>query len=152
VADEIGGSRVIHEEKHLISHAPYALRHDTFNVQEKWATYTNPDGSSRRGETPYYTMTMQAVWFRRKSGILSAHYGHLWNSSKEKPASLLAWIENDRDGRYGGRCIARWDGDNLWAPESTWEQMKEYEEFLRPMLESYPEVPPGFDGWWTFKG
>lgn len=142
---------MIREEKHLISHAPYALRHDTFRVTEKWATYTNPDGSSRRGESPFYTMTVQAVWFRRKSGVLSAQYGHLWDSTTEKPADLLAWIESFRDGRYGGHCNARWDGASLWAPESSWEQMKEYAALLRPMLDNYPNVPPQFDGWWTFK-
>jgi hypothetical protein len=138
-------------EKFQISTAPYAVRPDTFRVAEKWPTYTQPDGSSRRGETPYYTMTVEAVWFRRKSGVLTAHYGHLWDASSDRPATLFDWLENDWDGRYGGNCRARWDGDSLWAPESSWDQMKEYEELLRPMLDNFPETPAGYDGWWTYR-
>lgn len=140
-------------EKFQISKAPYAIQHDTFRVNERWATYTQPDGTSarREGDTPYYTMTVEAVWFRRKSGVLTAHYGHLWDSSKSRPETLLDWIENDWDGRYGGNCRARWDGGTLWAPESSWEQILSYEAMLRPMLESFPDAPAGYDGWWTYK-
>jgi hypothetical protein len=139
------------EEKFLISHAPYAIDLEGLRVTESYATYTNPDGSSRRGDKPYYTMTVQAAWFRRKSGVLTAHFGHLWNSSSTRPADLMDWIKNAWDGRYGGDCRARWDGENLWAPEASWGQMVDYQDLLRPMLEKFPKVPAGFDGWWTYK-
>jgi hypothetical protein len=138
------------EDKFMISRAPYAIRHDTFLVKEKFPTYTNPDGSSRRGEKPYYTMTVEAVWFRRKSGILSAHYGHLWDSSNEPPADLLAWIENDWDGRYGGNCVARWDGESWWGGV-TWRRQQELQPLLDDMLKNFPAAPEGYDGWWSYQ-
>jgi hypothetical protein len=138
-------------EKFQISKAPYAILHDTFNVNERWATYTQPDGSSRRGETPYYSMTVEAIWFRRKSGVLTAHVGHLWDSSSDRPADLMAWIENDWDGRYGGNCRARWDGENLWAPGLSWDAAAEVHDILAAALANFPEVPEGFDGWWTYQ-
>lgn len=140
-------------DKFQVSKAPYAIRHDTYLVREKWATYTQPDGSRarREGDTPYYTMTVEAVWFRRKSGILTAHYGHLRDSSRDRPADLLDWIENDWDGRYGGNCVARYQADGLWAPGATWQEMKQYEGVLRQMLDNFPESPVGYDGWWTYK-
>jgi hypothetical protein len=131
---------VIREDKFLISHAPYAVDLTVLGEEIYYGNIQN-----------HYRYTIPAAWFRRRNGHTVACLGFL-NTSRTTPATLTAQVLGDfTDGRYGGHCKARWDGDNLWAPESSWEQMKEYEEFLRPMLANYPAVPPGFDGWWTFK-
>lgn len=142
---------MIREEKFLISHAPYAVDLDSLDARETFGQKRVDGEWVADPERPYYRCTIRAAWFRRKEGVLSAHLGTLWDSQDLRPAVGSAFLTGFTDGRYGGNCFARWGGGNLWAPESTWEQMKEYEEFLRPMLESYPNVPPGFDGWWTFK-
>jgi hypothetical protein len=143
---------VIREEKHLISHAPYAVDLDSLSVETRFVQKRILGEWVDDPERPLFKCTIRAAWFRRKSGVLSAHLGTLWDTQTTGPANGSAYLRAFTDGRYGGNCFARWDADNLWAPESSWEQMKEYEEFLRPMLERFPEVPPGFDGWWSFKG
>ena len=142
---------MIREQKHLISHAPYAVDLDSLKVRMRYAQKRVGGDWVEDPTRPFYNCLVRAAWFRRKSGILSAHLGTLGTSQTLPPANGIAVLSGFTDGRYGGHCKARWDGDNLWAPESTWDEMKEYEEFLRPMLANYPEVPSGFDGWWTFK-
>lgn len=132
---------MIREDKFLISHAPYAVKLDSLKVTE----YTRDSG------TCYYGATVESVWFRRKSGVLTSHLGTLWDFQNERPADVAAFLQANDDGRYGGDCVARWDGESFWGNVSLDAQTR-YLAVLRPMLESYPEVPPGFDGWWTFKG
>jgi hypothetical protein len=138
-------------EKFQISKAPYAVQLASFSVDEQYSTYTNPDGSSRRGDTPHYRIEIPAIWFRRKDGVLSAQIGTLWDYLRERPADATSWLESAWDGRYGGNCSARWDGECLWAPDTTWERMVEDQAFLDAMLKGFPEAPAGYDGWWTFK-
>lgn len=132
---------MIREEKFVISHAPYAVKLDNLDRE----TYHDQ-------VQVHYRYSIEAAWFRRHGGITVACLGYLRTSKQEAFTEAAPVLEHMTDGRYGGDCKARWDGNNLWAPESTWEQMKTYEDFLRPMLENFPEVPAGFDGWWTFKG
>lgn len=131
---------MIREEKFLISHAPYAVDLDSLEVQE----YQRPDGATR------YRQEVTAVWFRRKSGVLTSHLGTLWNYTSDKPADAAAFLQAHTDGRYGGHCISRWDGESFWGNVKLLEQMKQM-DILLPMLEDFPQVPRGFDGWWTFK-
>lgn len=129
---------MIREEEFLISRAPYAV-----------------DLSSLAKETYYGTVrtshryTLKAAWFRRRNGVTVACLGFLNTRQDTETANAALVLERLTDGRYGGDCKARWDGRSLWAPEANWDQMAEYEAFLRPMLENFPEVPPSFDGWWT---
>jgi hypothetical protein len=134
-------------DKFQISKAPYAVALDTFKVTEQYSTYSG----GRVSETPHYNIGAEAVWFRRKDGALTAHYGSLWDTSREPPADVTSWLENMWDGRYGGNCRSRWDGECLWAPETTWAAMVEDQAFLDAMLKGFPEAPAGYDGWWTFK-
>jgi len=142
---------VIREAKFLISHAPYAVKLDSLMTKPRHPSKQVDGQWVKDPDRTYYGCRIEAAWFRRKSGIVSAHLGTLWDYLDEEPADGTAFLTAATDGRYGGRCIARWDGDSLWAPESTWAQMTAYEEFLRPMLDNYPAVPPGYDGWWTYK-
>jgi hypothetical protein len=131
---------VIREDKFLISRAPYAVDLNSLEVEECGTD------SSR----PWYRGTVTAVWFRRKSGDVTAHIGTLWNSQYERPADAAAFLRTYDDGRYGGDCTGRWDGASYWG-NVTLETQATHLAILRPMLDRFPEVPPGFDGWWTFK-
>lgn len=142
---------MIREEKFLISRAPYAVDLDSLSVVMNYGAKHVAGGWVEDRTKQFYRCTISAAWFRRKSGVLSAHVGTLHGVRTTEPAGCIEVLSRFTDGRYGGDCKARWDGDSLWAPESTWEQMREYEAFLRPMLENFPEAPAGFDGWWTFK-
>lgn len=132
---------MIREDKFLISRAPYAVQLDSLSSETYYGQIQN-----------HYRYTIQAAWFRRHGGRTVACVGYLHTSQETETTDVARVLADFTDGRYGGDCKARWDGDNLWAPESTWDEMTAYEEFLRPMLENCPAVPPGFDGWWTFKG
>lgn len=133
---------MIREDKFLISHAPYAVDLDSFQVEERGTDTSRP----------WYRGTVTAIWYRRKHGVVTAHFGTLWDSQTEKPADAEAFLRAHDDGRYGGDCKARWNGQNLWAPDTPWERQNELQRLLSNALDySYPAAPPGFDGWWTFK-
>lgn len=127
------------ESRFLVSHKPYAVNLDSLKVEE----------CATQGSRPYYRGTVAAVWFRRKSGVLTAHIGTLWDSQYERPLDAAAFLRAHDDGRYGGNCIGRWDGESFWGNVTLAEQSNHL-GILAPMVRNYPEVPPGFDGWWTF--
>lgn len=120
-------------EKFVISKSPYAINLESFKI----------DATGMR--------TVEAVWFRRKDKKVAACLGQLREYfHKDKPTTVLDFIEQFTDGRYGGSCWARFDG-GFWTPEEDPNKAKSYLEFLKPMLDNYPAIPKGFDGWWTFK-
>lgn len=135
-------------DKMLISKQPYAVAPNTFEVNERYSTY---DSGKRLSESPSYWISVEAVWFKRKSGLLAAHFGNLWDVKREAPADVTSWLEGMTDGRYGGRCVARWNGNDLWAPEVEWDHQVELQKLLADMLAGYPAAPAGYEGWWTFK-
>lgn len=135
-------------DRFLISKQPYAVNLTTYNTREEYARYAS---SKKVADKPTYWMTVEAVWFRRKSGALSAHYGRLWDVSSTKPESVTSWLEGLTDGRYGGSCVARWNGQDMWAPEVDWDRQVQLQKVLAQMLDGYPAVPEGYEGWWTFK-
>jgi len=61
----------------------------------------------------------------------------------------VAVLSADLDGRYGGTTHARWDGVRYWGDEDV-KEMQRFLGVLKPMLDAYPEVPAGYDGWWRF--
>lgn len=97
--------------------------------------------------------SLRAVWFKRKSGILAANAG--WYSLlARKPApksdDWRDWVTWADDNRYGATCQASYGG-RLWTADSiTITEATAWEELLAPMLAAYPNVPAGYDGWWTF--
>lgn len=132
---------MIREDRFLISRKPYAV-----------------DLSSLRGtrtDTPqcrnpyYYSGRIDAVWFRRRRGVTVACIGTLWDSQYPQPADALQFIAQHTDGRYGGDCEGRWDGESYWGNVPLAVQ-EEHLAVLRPMLDAYPAVPAGYDGWWRF--
>jgi len=131
-----------------VSHKLYAVDLSTLRIEER----TRQDGA------PFYSGAITAVWFRRRrrggygpdgAVVTVACIGSLWDSQGERPSSGAEFLERHDDGRYGGSCAGRWDGSGYWGAEEP-EVRDEHMRILRPMLENYPAIPDGFDGWWRF--
>lgn len=130
---------MIREEKFLISRAPYAVKLGSFRAI----------GGAR---DEWWRCTAQAVWFRRKEGTLYAVIGQIWGHLQgAEPTTAEDFLTRFTDGRYGGSAWGRWDGTSFWGNVSL-EDQREYLQVLQPMLNNFADVPPGYDGWWTFKG
>jgi hypothetical protein len=99
--------------------------------------------------------SVDAVWFRRRreayNGPLRtvACAGMLRGCLVPDLSTVDSFLATFTDGRYGGDCVARWDGANLWSLADEADRER-YKEILVPMLANYPAVPPTFDGWWVF--
>jgi len=102
---------------------------------------------STSGLTP---ATIRAVWFRRKDRVTGACVGSLWNLFRPAPADVADFLARSTDGRYGGVCEGRWDGTRYWGAQEP-GIIEHHLRLLRPMLEIYPEIPPGFDGWYVYE-
>lgn len=126
-------------DKFVLSHRPYAVDMASLKVEVH---------TGWKGE--YGRCTIDAVWFRRKNGITAVCVGELWDSQWDVPQTAEQFLAQHDDGRYGGRCFARWDGTNFWTAGQNPEENARFLELLRPMLAAYPVVPEGFDGWWVF--
>jgi hypothetical protein len=118
-------------DRFVISKRPYAVRLDAFR----------PRGAG--------LVAAEAVWFQRKNGTTGACLGVLWGSVYEydEMPSVRTWLDG-LDTRYGGDCWARWNGTDLWAP-GDWTAAQERQAFLEKMLDAYPAIPEGYDGWWV---
>ncbi len=100
---------------------------------------------------------VDAVWFKRKHGVLVATMGvyHPFvQPFRDQPTDgrYESWIGAANDNRYGGDHVASWDGDALLCsdPRITPEASAARIAFLDVMLTGFPNVPPGFDGWYIF--
>lgn len=135
---------MIRESKFLVSKRPYAV--DLTGMVVKTRAF--PDGR------PYHQVTIPAVWFRRRRGVTVACIGELWDGftngfTEPAPVDALVALARMTDGRYGGNCYGRWDGQGYWGVEPP-SEVAEHLAVLRPMLEDYPTVPEGYDGWWRY--
>ena len=131
---------MIREDKFLISRPLYAVDLSSLHVVER------PRDS---GPSYYEAQVRRAVWFRRKNGVTAACTGRLWDLQDERAADAVMFLRNHTDGRYGGDCTSRWDGSRYWGAQEP-DVIAAHLDLLRPMLAAYPEIPPGFDGWWRF--
>lgn len=135
---------MIREDRFLISRKPFAI--DLTTVTGK---------QHERGDRWSYSGRAQAVWYRRKDGTTRACLGSLMLFSHYLPKPIdvddpLAVLSADLDGRYGGDCEGRWDGERYWGAQEP-DVQEQHLAILRPMLANYPAAPEGFDGWWTFQ-
>jgi hypothetical protein len=132
---------VIRDDRFLISRRPYAV--DLGSLQGERI-------NSPQGRNPYlFDGRINAVWFRRRNGVTVACLGELWDLQYPEPADAVQFLRQHEDGRYGGRCEARWDGRGYWGAEQP-DVAAEHLELLRPMLANYPALVDGYDGWWRF--
>jgi hypothetical protein len=139
---------MIREDKFLISRKPYAvnlasLREVDRDPDKAWGWYS-----------------ADAVWFRRRTTgygsdrqtVTVACIGTLRTIIDDPaPTSAEEFLRRYDDGRYGGDCEGRWDGESYWGNRVTLAEQERHLKILRPMLASYPAIPAGFDGWWTFQ-
>jgi hypothetical protein len=112
----------------------------------------DPVRATVRGvDRAWYQVGVDAFWFRGKAGRPTAHRGTLWDSLSggAQPPDLAEMLAR-WDGRYGGNCIARWDGTRLWGPDTP-EDIEAALEFLRPALDAFPAIPAGYEGWWSLR-
>jgi hypothetical protein len=133
---------VIREDRFVLSHRPYAvdLASLRIEVSEPWGAMTEP----------HYWGHINAAWFRRRKGVTVACVGELRDLQDAMPGSGPEFVERATDGRYGGDCIGRWDGERYWGAQEP-DVIAEHLALLRPMLANYPIVPAGYDGWWTYQ-
>lgn len=123
---------MIHEEKFVMSHRSFAVNLSTLR--------TDKLGFCR----------VDAVWFRRRKGVTVACIGTLSELMSPAPENAHEFLERHTDGRHGGHAVGRWDGKGYWGVENP-EGMAAHLAVLRPMLDNFPQIPPGYDGWWTFR-
>jgi hypothetical protein len=134
---------MIREDHFLISRKPFAI---------DLATVT---GSQQpRGDLTAFSGSANALWLRRKDGVTRACIGSLGLWSHYLPAPLdlddpHAVLSAALDGRYGGTCEGRWDGERYWGAQKP-EVMEQHLAILKPMLAYYPALPDSYDRWWRF--
>ncbi|MFF6903530.1 hypothetical protein [Streptomyces hydrogenans] len=131
-------------DRFLISQKPFAIDLSTVTGTQ------HP-----RGDRHAFSGTCRALWFRRQNGRTRACIGSLglWQHYLPEPLDLTdptAILSADLDGRYGGDCDGRWDGERYWGAQEP-DVMEQHLAILRPMLAAYPDLPDGYDGWWTFQ-
>lgn len=130
---------MIRDDRLVLSRRQYAVDLTSLDLMER----TFPEGSVWYG-------TVRAVWFRRRKGVTVACVGALWDFQHHKPLDVPGFLAVHDDGRHGGNCEARWDGRKYWDTDGRPETHVDGLALLRPMLDNYPDVPRGFDGWWRF--
>jgi hypothetical protein len=81
--------------------------------------------------------------------VTVACIGTLWDRQPERPADAVEFLECHDDGRHGGDCEGRWDGERYWGAQEP-GVIERHLDLLRPMLANYPNIPAGYDGWWRF--
>lgn len=128
----------------VLSHRPYAVDMGGLRIDRE------PLMMNGEQVTESIRGTLNAAWFRRRRGVTVACIGYLWDHQKPEPISALEFLERHTDGRYGGNTCGRWNGSDYWG-DGNLKIQAEYLAILRPMLENFPAVPSGYDGWWTFK-
>ena len=127
------------EDKFVMSHRPYAVGLGSLRTRFNPTKYGG-----------FWDCQVEAVWFRRRKGVTMACIGTLWDYQDVEPVTTEQFLQAHDDGRYGGTTVGRWDGEGYWGNVSLDEQ-NEHLSILRPMLEDFPAVPKGHDGWWTFR-
>lgn len=128
---------MIREDRFLISRRPYAV--DLSSLR----TEPSPGATSR------WWCHIDAVWFRRRQGVTVACIGTLRDLQDTAPGDAAEFLARHTDGRYGGDCEGRWDGIGYWGAQEP-DVIAAHLELLRPMLDNFPAIPAGYDGWWRF--
>lgn len=103
------------------------------------------------------SMSFPAVWFKRKDGetFISAGYlSHTIVHPEDHELTVEEAVDHfmeKYDPRYGGTVEMKWDGDVMWAPEMRWTDVVKYQAILARYLDGFPNIPEGFDGWYSLK-
>lgn len=135
---------MIRQDRFLISHKPYAINLTTVTATQQ----------PHAGDRYALTGSCEAVWFRRRQGTTVACIGTLGLSAHylTQPVNVddpTAILSANLDGRHGGDTHGRWDGEYYWGAQRP-DTIEKHLTLLRPMLDAYPALPAGYDGWWRF--
>lgn len=131
------------EDKFVLSHRPYAVDPTTLRLRFAY-------------EGAWDSWMIDAVWFRRRRDVTAACVGFLTTLVDAKPTDYRGFLESYEDGRYGGKCLARWDGSSIWYAGQDPEENAQHLELLRTVLDAYhanpkaPELGSRWDRWWRF--
>lgn len=129
------------EDRFVFSHRPYAVDLDSLRPK-----YEDREGS----------FVLDAVWFRRKYGVTAACTGVLWDFQRPEPTGAVEFLARHEDGRYGGDCRSRWDGESFWSASQDPDVHMVDLALLRRLLTAYeadpknPALDTRHDGWWVF--
>ena len=139
---------MIRENSFVLSHRPYAVDLASLRALDHMNI----------GEREHNWYGVNAAWFRRRSVgygrerhlVTVACVGQLRDLQRHEPGTAGEFLHAHDDGRYGGDCEGRWDGERYWGSQLP-DVIERHLVLLRPMLAAYPACPDGFDGWWTFR-
>lgn len=132
---------MIRETHFVFSHHPFAV-----DLASAYQLYEiKPDDQFR-------WVAVRAVWYRRKERITYACTGYLHDlvPVDQDVSNVPAFLIQHTDGRYGGACEGRWDGTRYWGAQEP-DVMETHLTLLRLMVDNFPVIPDGYDGWWTFR-
>lgn len=127
---------MIRDEDFRLSRNPFALDLGSFTV-------------SGEDDHPSAWCQVSAVWFRSRKGIVRACTGTIRGLLRPPPADVSDFLERYIHDPWGGSCAGRWDGVRYWGAQEP-AVIEGHLAVLRPMLDGYPAVPDGYDGWWRF--
>lgn len=133
---------MIRKDKLMASRTSYAFDLTSFHGE----LGRSLDGSA------FYRGHVNAAWFRRRRNVTIACIGTLSGSIYDfdtAPADAAQFLAQFNDGRWGGDCHGRWDGAKYWGSQDP-EEIQRHLALLRPMLNDYPNLPAGYDGWYIF--
>jgi hypothetical protein len=92
---------------------------------------------------------VDAVWFKRKSGVLAVCMGHLW--SRGRNSQFPDDFMRNFDGRYGGSTKYKWNGTEMWSEDNNFVDMMNAHKILDPILTNFPNIPENYTGWYSIK-
>lgn len=129
-----------------ISKKPYSINPESFVASSVGETHDFKETGNR-----IWRVEVDSIWFRRKGGVIGAHFGQLWSTLTQADTPTLDdMIARYSSKRYGGNVIARWDGRSLWTFETmSWDEESSLKSLLDPALANFPSPPSGYDGWFV---
>lgn len=131
------------ENEFVLSHAQYAANLDSLRLA--YPEYVDEHDWARQ------SWIVDVVSFRKVKGVVRACAGTVGDHQDEVPLTGAEFLSRiDGLNRVSVTPTARWDGTSFWCAGQDPDENARYLELLRPMLENFPAVPPGCDGWWRF--
>lgn len=126
-------------DKFSLSEYFYAINFDSFR-------HTMRAGE---GQSTLDQVLVDAIWFKKKDGVLAVCKGSLWGMDRElnTPEDFITKF----DGRYGGSTHFKWNGTEMWSSDNHFLRMVEAHRELDPILNDFPNIPAGYTGWYSIK-
>lgn len=94
-----------------------------------------------------FNASMNAIWFKKTRGQIAVCTGTLSSQGK----TVEQFMAN-HDGRYGGNTEYKWNGTEMWSSSNHFLELMAAHKILDPILQAFPEIPKGYEGWFCIKG